>query len=204
MDEVPPWVADDKARDAAALALREIRGSVRGVRYFGLKQFEQPADPNWAGDGFDSLDFGFEIDLDATTWSLIWEQRGRNEGLLLSPRPLALALAPDADPTVWDVTDRWRANGAGAIESMLPSWGRSSYGPGRNIVTREIVSAATVSDLCLWSLVVRFSSSARFVITLGAADLDGGFAPTADNVAVFFSLQAAAAKGVPLPHESGW
>ena len=201
--EVAPWVADDDSRAQAEDRLGFLAGrTVNAVRYIEIESNE----PGWSARGFDSVDYGIELDLDdGSTWSITWEQGGRNEGIGVRNEPLVPArLLPDAKTSVWDVTSRWTGAVGRLISGHNASWQRTEFGPAHLAATGEQVSGASVSDLCLVALALVLDR-AQVVIALGGAEPDGSFTAWArDNLGVFFSLDAARAVGVPTPGDADW
>ncbi|GAB3406255.1 hypothetical protein GCM10027569_16510 [Flindersiella endophytica] len=157
---------------------------IEGVRYVELR-YEKAPGPMWPAAGFDSLDFGLELDLDnGDLWSCTWASPGYDYGLLANREtPIASLLSPDADPAVWDVSERWRDLGPAEITAVTPVWTR-------------------LETLCQVTIILHSSAGRGTVLTLGAADLDGRFEPSADNVAVFFSIADAQTAGVQLPGDT--
>jgi hypothetical protein len=201
--KIGPWVVNDDERSRAEARLGSFVGrSIAAVRYTEI----QSGQPAWSANGFDSVDYGIEFDLDdGSTWSVIWEQRGHNEGLGIRSEALAPArLLPDAETSVWNVTSRWIEAVGPTIKAVNGSWQRTEFGPGRVVSTGEQVAAAGASDLCLEAVAFDFEQGPA-LITLGGAEPDGSFTRWArDNISIFFSLAAARSVGVPTPGETGW
>lgn len=199
--ELTAWVDDDASRRRRDLELQRhlVGHRINQVRYVELR-YEGHQGPMWSGANFDSLDYGLELDLDNdTTWSVIWMQRGPNEGLLVDEGPLAPThLRADAATGVWDVSERWDALGPRAISSITTVWTRHSFGPTLNSSGQQ-VAPASKSDICLLTLVLRADDGRETAITLGQRDRDGGYSYTADNVSVFFSIGEARKARVLLP-----
>ena len=177
------WVTNAAERQAHESTLRHLVGCrIERVRYVELRY---ESGPIWAAAGFDALDFGLEFDLDnGDLWSCTWAMPAYDMGLLLNRGiPLSSTLRADADPAVWDVSERWGELGSGEITAVTPVWTR-------------------IEALCQTTIVLHTSAGCEVVLTLGAADVDDRFEPSADNVAVFFSIADAQAAGVRLEPES--
>jgi hypothetical protein len=149
------------------------------VRYVELGVEDEPQQPGWAADGFDALDYGVEIDLDdGTTWSVIWnppdpERLNTVEGPLQPG-----AISAGACVAIWDVTARWHDLGPRRIAAV-----REGYLDGE----RD-------------TFVLTDDEGRVAVITLGDAEYPSRrFTVSSDNLAVFFSLDAARAVEVSLP-----
>ena len=187
-----PWVADAAAREADERRVEALVGrSVVRTRYFE-QDLGAPREPAWRADGFDSLDYGVELDLDdGSTWSFIWTQAGDNEGVLAFEGQLVGAqLREDGSYVVSDVSrdSRWRDVLERAIEAVEGVWVRHTWEPDGQ------------SDLCVLSWVLHFAGGRGVVITLGGADPDAGtYRYSHDDVAVFFSLDEARSRGILLP-----
>ena len=188
-----PRRSDPPGAQFAGLVNRRIDD----VRYFEPHIADLP-EPRWGAGVFDALDFGLEIDLDdATTWSFIWYQAGTIETLLAYPGTLAAQLGPDADPAVWDVTDRWRTLGPASIASVQDVRGRHS---GADVDhTRGHGDHPGEPEDDLVTLILTSPSQDIAIITLGDCDSDGAFHYSHDTVAVFFSLEEARKTRMLLP-----
>jgi hypothetical protein len=200
---VTAWVGDEAARRRRDLELQNqlVGHRIKGVRYIELRYEGHPG-PMWGGASFDSLDYGLELDLDnGTTWSVIWMQHGPNEALLVDEGPLApIHLRADAATAVWDVTERWDALGPGSISRITSVWTRHGFGPAYDSSGQQVAPAGK-SDMCLLTLLLRGPDGRETAITLGE-DIDGGYAYTADNVSVFFSIDEARQARVLLPGDA--
>jgi hypothetical protein len=180
------WVRNQAERAVHERYLRRLVGrAVVRVRYVEI-QYEGLTEPAWLGGVFDSLDFGLEMDVDGgATWSVIWKQGGRNEGLLVYQGSLVGSeIMEGSSIAIWDATDRWRELGPHVIASVIPVW------------TRPFEEE---SDLCLGALVLASEDQKKAVLTLGDRGRDLSYKPSHDNVAVFFSLDDARSAGVVFP-----
>ena len=65
-------------------------------------------EPTWLYDGFDSLDYGFQVTTDSgAEFSLTWDPPGDREGIGLQRLPmLGGGVRRDADLAIWSVGDR--------------------------------------------------------------------------------------------------
>ncbi len=118
-----PWTAwAPSAFDAVAVhdSLRALSGQqILGVRYIDLDY--GTAGPYWDGGERDLVSFGVELDLDdGSTWSVVWEQRGHNQGL--GVRAEALIPAHVTTGSAWDVSRRWHRKGPARISSVQSWW----------------------------------------------------------------------------------
>ena len=165
---------------------------IERVRYleipYGVHDYGDPAQtpqPMWSGiDRFDSIDYGLELDLDnGALWSVEWQQAGLNESLRPADGPIARGhgFTESWETAVWDVTDRWEARGPRVISSVTTIW----------------VRAGRFADMSLVTIILSAEDGRVAVITLGE-ERDGAFVAIPDNVAVFFSVGAAATAGVLL------
>ncbi|HEX8744023.1 MAG TPA: hypothetical protein VF712_12905 [Thermoleophilaceae bacterium] len=192
MDTDVPWVTNAADREAHEQRLAAMRGRrLEGVRYVAADEWGLER-----GAGFDSADFGLELDLDdGTTWSFAWLQKGRNEGVLAVPRGLVGGeLRAGGEYEVADVSaDKdWRPLVGQSIEAVEAAWQRTEWWSG---------DERGWTDLCVASWVVHFASD-HVVVTLGRREEDGRYSWTHENVAVFFSLADARAHGIPLPGDT--
>lgn len=192
------WVKDDDERAAREEELRSVEGrEIVAVRYFGLTYEGGPA-PSWHADGFDALDHGLELDLDdERTVAAAWQVPGYNEALLVYIGRLEPDEILPGAATSEDVSAHWLARGPRRIGALAFAWKRWEWGAALN-ATGEVVSPPGMTDLCLETVVIA-DGQREAAITLGDVDGKGGFAPSATNVAVFFSLALARAAGARLP-----
>ncbi len=189
MDRDVPWVVSAAEREAHEQRVAAMRGRrLERVRYVAMDEWGLER-----GGGFDSTDFGLELDLDdGTTWSFSWLQQGGNEGVLAVPRGLVGGeLRADGEYEVADVSadSDWRPLVGQSIEAVEASWQRAAWSRG---------DERGWTDLCVASWVVHLARE-RVVVTLGRREEDGSYSWTHENVAVFFSLADARAHGIPLP-----
>ena len=79
-----------------------------GPRIF--QKDEEWRDPPWKRPGFDTLDWGLELETDnGLIYSVTWDPPGMREGIGISRAPLiGTALTDDASAAIWDVTERSR------------------------------------------------------------------------------------------------
>lgn len=115
--------ADARQRDANEL----IGERVRSVRYFTLDYRRNELhpqligsgprtvdaesewqEPTWLNDGFDAMDYGFEVTTDSgAVFSLTWDPPGEREGIGVQQAPmLGSAVRSDADVAIWTVGER--------------------------------------------------------------------------------------------------
>jgi hypothetical protein len=197
------WVRDDSARRLRDLELQAefIEHRIMRVRYVEIQYDSRQ--PMWGASNFDSLDYGLELDLDdGRTRSIIWMQKGPNEAILAAEGPLVpTQLLPDAPIAVWDVTDRWDELGPRSISSLSAVWSRHVFGPAINSAGQQVAPGGQ-SDLCLLTVILRALDGREAVITLGGPDKGGTYRYLADNVSVFFSVEAARKARVYLPGDS--
>jgi len=195
------WVSSDSERRQweGELRRRLVGRRITRARYVEI-DYEGKPEPMWRGAGFDSLDFGIELDLDdGTTWAFIWNQRGHNEALLVYPGQLfSSPLRSDAHTAVYDVTDHWNAAGPMAVTTVTPVWMRHRFGPAFNRAGEQVASSGE-SEMCLLTLVLTSEDGREAVITLGAREADGSYGYRHDNIVVFFSIIEARNARVLLP-----
>jgi hypothetical protein len=172
---------NDGERETLAAVPRSLIG--RRLRAAHYVEMDSGRDrPSWGANGFHALDYGMELVVDGPveTWSVIWKMVGAVEALLLYAGPLVgHELVIDGDYARWDVASEppwvtaigWRITDAEFLE-----W--------------EDLGAAQAPGAL--RLVFEHSEA---VLALGAAGLDGEFAPSADDVAVFASMDSARAHG---------
>jgi hypothetical protein len=188
-----PWVADEAARGADERRVAALVGRcIARVRYVELDyaDFGGTPEPAWPGDGFDSLDYGLELDLDdGATWSFIWLQAGHNEGLLAFEGTLKPTQLREDAGRVWDVGGErgWASVLGRPVVRVEGAWLRHTW------------DCRGQSDLCVLTWVLHFDGDQAVVITLGDRDEDGSYRYSHENVAVFFSLDTARSRGVLLP-----
>lgn len=180
-----PWVATAEARGGEERRVAAICDQpLVGVRYFEIVYGDRQ--PYWDGSDFHALDFGVELDLGTGhTWSFIWKQAGRNEGLLaFDGRLIGDQLISDGSFEIWDVAGHplWQPLLGDSFTAVAAAW---TQNPG--------------ADICPVTWVLTTAAGRAVVLTLGSRDTQGSFEGSADDVAVFFSLATAAEHGVLLP-----
>lgn len=197
------WVSNDAERHQwdGELRRRLVGRRIARARYVEL-DYEGHPEPMWRGAGFDSLDFGLELDLDdGTTWAFIWNQRGHNEALLVYPGQLVPSqLCSDAHTAVYDVTDHWHAAGPHVVTTVTPVWMRHRFGPAFSRAGEQVASSGE-SDICLLTLVLTSEGARQAVITLGQREADGRYGYIHDNIVVFFSVVEAHNARVLMPRD---
>ncbi|MDO9356847.1 MAG: hypothetical protein Q7T55_24335 [Solirubrobacteraceae bacterium] len=127
-----------------------------------------------------------ELDFaDGTTWSFIWQTIRPWEGLLAFEGTLiGNEIVPDSECKTWSIDHipAWARLIGSAITSVDSGW--EDYGEAQSPFA--------------WA--IHFEHSNQVVIALGDVDDHYGFTPSADNVAVFFSLDSAHRHGLePTP-----
>jgi hypothetical protein len=173
------WLSD--ARLPAALLGREIVA----VRYVGLNHSPPVED----GRRFHSIDFGFELDLAGETWSMMWQQAGDEQGVLVAPGPVPTTLGGEV--VSWDFTAAWRERFPRGIGRLETVWTQFAW--------REVGGdAAGVSDPCLATILLD-----DVVVTIGGASGGAVYSPWSDELAVFWSVADARSAGVLLPGDEG-
>lgn len=122
------WAASVAEAEARRREAEELVGErVRAIRYFTLDYRRHElhtelvnngpriivdeaewTEPTWLHDGFDALDYGFEIITQSgVTLSLTWDPPGDYEGIGLQPVPMiGSSIRSDADAAIWAVGDR--------------------------------------------------------------------------------------------------
>jgi hypothetical protein len=72
-----------------------------------IQKDEEWRDPPWKRPGFDTLDWGLELETDnGLIYSVTWDPPGMREGIGISQAPLiGTALTDDASAAIWDVTE---------------------------------------------------------------------------------------------------
>ncbi|HET8930028.1 MAG TPA: hypothetical protein VFN21_05160 [Acidimicrobiales bacterium] len=163
---------------------------LRRVRYFVIDYFREERapglsghrivvddaewmSPTWACEGFDSVDFGVELEMvNGEVFSVTWDPPGRTEGIGIRLRPLTgSALLEGADVAIWSVEDRSR-------------WSKVM---GRPIAGIELDYRDWGQPEGFWCPSMRLSFTEHTVVmVLGDQDRAGALAPSADNVAVLF------------------
>ena len=200
MSDFPAWADGEAQREGIERRLNQLVGRrVEAVRYVEIR-YEGELEPMWQGPGFDSLDFGLELDLDdGATWSVVWKQAGDNEALLVYPGTLVpTELSAEADYATWDATSRWQARGPSRLDVITPLWTRHEFGPAVELTGRRVADGRE-SDLCLIACVLESVDGREAILTLGERGPDGKFRHTATNIAVFFDRALARRAGVLLP-----
>ena len=181
--------AEVEARRHEAEAL--VGERVRAIRYFTLDYNRQELhpeliddgprtidaesewnEPTWLYDGFDALDYGFEVITESgATFSLTWDPPGDHEGIGLQPVPmLGSAVRRDADVAIWALGDR--------AASWKPIVGTLVTG-----VDLHYVPWDQSEEVCGARASRSTASRARVEVVMGDSH-DGALVPSADNVAV--------------------
>lgn len=181
--------------------LQQLVGErIARVRYVDL-EYDDPeqgaaaADPGRRSIEADAelhgLDYGLEIDFaSGAQWWCTWQIPGAEGESLLSGVGRALTREVQG-ARVWDVSD-------------VPPWSMVADVPITNvrILWDHWPADATVSSPELWcqnAYLIAFGDGTELVIALGERDVGSGdFRPTADNLAVFLSRDAAARCGFVL------
>ncbi|MBM0124546.1 hypothetical protein [Pimelobacter simplex] len=125
------WASSESEAEARRLDASQLVGSrIRAVHYINIdyRRYElqsesveagpraivadaEWADPTWLFDGFDAVDYGFEITTDlGKPFSVTWDPPGDREGIGMQPVPLlGSGVRSDADVAIWDLTGRHSA-----------------------------------------------------------------------------------------------
>lgn len=192
-------VAEDRRHEVEPL----IGQRIRALRYFTLDYRREELHPElidsgprtidaeaewseatWAYNGFDAVDYGFEIITEAgATFSLTWDPPGDHEGIGLQPVPMfGSALRNDADVAIWAAGDRsvsWRP----VVGSLITS------------VDLHYVPWDEMRG-SLWCPRITFRCEhGRVEVVMGDSQ-DGALVPSADTVAVLHP-------GSPIPDWAG-
>jgi hypothetical protein len=115
------WVTNGADASIVTDALERvlIGRSITAVRYADLDYETEIV--SWYEGDHDVVGHGIELDLDdGTTWSVIWEQRGDDEGLGVWRGPLVPEHLKEA--RFWNVTDRWCRRGPREIAAVEIFW----------------------------------------------------------------------------------
>lgn len=186
------WAASSAEVDARRRDAQQLVGQrLQGIRYFtldyrrgelhphlidhGPRIVDVEAewdDPTWLYDGFDAVDYGFEVTTESgATFSLTWDPPGDHEGIGLQPVPmLGSGVRRDADLAIWAVGDR------------SASW---SAMVGRLITGVDLHYVAWNEELgSMWCPHITFRGEQGCVEVVLADFEDGKLGPSADNVAV--------------------
>ena len=193
------WLAnrDDLAPFDAELRAGFVGQELQAVRYVGLDHSPPTAD----GRQFHSIDFGVEFDLaGGATWSITWDQGGRNEGLLVAPGPMPVT--PSGDLASWDYTQVWRERFPEGVQVIEAVWTRHAW----TLVSSSPGSVARVGETetsayCLTTLVLGVDRDA-VAVTLGGGYGTEFSRAQFDLVSVFLSVQDARAAGALLPGDA--
>lgn len=183
MDTRQAWVRDAASRDAECRRVAGLAGrQLRAGRYFDIGRTKDA--PSWARPEFHALDYGLELDFaDGATWSFIWQTIRPWEGLLACEGTLlGHEILLNADCTVRPIKSMpaWKQLIGSIVTSIESAW--EDFGEAQSP----------------FSWIIHFDEARQIVITLGAHDDHDGFRPSADDVAVFFSLDSARRHGVEL------
>jgi hypothetical protein len=131
-------------------------------------------DPTWRYPGFDSVDFGLELETESgSMFSVTWDPPSRYEGIGLREQPLlGTGVRADAAVAVWDVTRRsgWAALRGAEILDVTPHYQPCDEHVGSYWCPRiTIAFPSTTVDLLL-----------------GDAGPNQQLVPSADNIAIAF------------------
>ncbi|MFD7026254.1 hypothetical protein [Promicromonospora sukumoe] len=143
-------------------SLRALGGhQIRGVRYIDL-DYGKPR-PYWDEGERDLVAFGLELDLDDDSiWSVVWEQRGDNQGL--GVRAEALIPAHVTTGSTWDVSRRWRRKGPARISSVQSCWWK-------NQATRHGAGEPATTSFELHGLALRDGADEALIMLHGVDDV---------------------------------
>lgn len=142
----------------------------------GPRLIADPAEreqPMWRYPGFDSIDYGVELETEeGRVFSITWDPPREIEGIGIRELPLLDTLRPGAAVAIWDVSeeDNWRdvrGRHIVAVELKYLPWSGTSGG--------------------FWcpGVILRFGEY-PVVFALADAGAADELAPSADNVAVIF------------------
>lgn len=186
------WAASAAEAQARLRDAHELVGArIRAVRYFTLDYRRHELrpellddgprsidaelewnDPTWLYDGFDAVDYGFEVTTDAgAVFSLTWDPPGEREGIGLQPTPmLGSGVRSDADVAIWDVGEQ------------APSWAPMV---GRRVTGVDLHYIPWDESLgSLWCPRITIRGEGGLVEVVLGDSQDGALVPSADNVAV--------------------
>ncbi|MBO0607550.1 hypothetical protein [Myceligenerans salitolerans] len=108
----------------AAMVTDALQHVLTGKRLIAVRYADVDhgaAIPYWREGDRDNLGHGIELDFaDGSTWSIIWEQRGSQDGLDIWCGPLMPVHLREA--RFWDVTRRWRRRGPRTITDLQVFW----------------------------------------------------------------------------------
>lgn len=152
----------------------ELHPSLHGAGPRLIEDHDEWKQPTWKFDGFDSMDYGFDLSTDdGRVFSVTWDPPGWHEGISLREEPLlGVSVRSEADVAIWDVSrDSGWAPLVGAritrVELRYRPWSDAEGGfwcPQISIAVEDVAIEVIMAD----------------------AD-QGRLAPSADNVAVLFS-----------------
>jgi hypothetical protein len=191
-ERVWSWAASRVEADARQRDANELVGHrVRAVRYFTLDYRRHELhpelmesgprvidaesewrEPTWLYDGFDAVDYGFEVRTDSdAVFSLTWDPPGEREGIGLQRLPmLGSGVSGDADVAIWDVGER--------AASWMPMVGRRVLGVDLHYEAWDQEAGS------LWCPHITLRGEhGRIEIVMGDSE-HGVLVPSADNVAV--------------------
>jgi hypothetical protein len=186
------WAASGAEADARRHDANKLVGEpLRGIHYFTLDYRRDELhpelivdgprtidaesewnDPTWLYDGFDAVDYGFEVITESgATFSLTWDPPGDHEGIGLQPIPmLGSGVRRDADLAIWVVGDR-----AASWTAMV---GRLVAGVDLHYVPWDEERGS------MWCPhITLHGEQGRVEVVMGDSQ-DGTLVPSADNVAV--------------------
>jgi hypothetical protein len=187
------WAEDvDEVEVRRAHAQTVVGSNITRVRYFTLdySRWEMAADlhgprtiqcqeewetPSWARPGFDTLDWGLEIEFaEGEVFSVTWDPPGNHEGIRICNVPIASSTLVEDTPTaIWDVSERsrWKDFIGKSIDSITLNyfpWNRQG-GFWSTRITIEIAD-----------------SKIHFLLACGKGEDDPAIYPSANDVVVIF------------------
>jgi hypothetical protein len=187
------WAKDaDDVEVRRAHAQNVVGAEIARIRYFTLDYFRWEVAPEfhgprtiedqkewdkpcWSYPGFDTLDFGLEIESTAgEIYSVTWDPPGNHEGIGISKALMVPSgLAQDAPAAIWDVTERsrWKAFVGRSIDS----------------ITMNYLPWSTQGEFWCTRITIEISDTKiQLLLADGKGEDDPAIYPSADNVAVIF------------------
>lgn len=186
------WAASEVEADARRRDAEKLVGqSIQAVRYYMLDHRRDDlrpdligdgprvidgaaewSEPMWLCDGFDAVDYGFEVTTDSgAVFSLTWDPPSDREGIGMQPVPLlGSAVMSDADVAIWDVGER--------SASWAPMIGRRVAGVNLHYFPWDEPTGG------LWCPRITFHGEDACVEVLMGECRDGVLVSSSDNVAV--------------------